>query len=199
MKLSIRTLAQYSCAALCAAGITVAASGAAVPIQAKISQMVLERAYDKTVATGEAQQPWGFADVTPVGKITVPRLGVSEIVLRDTTVKAMRAGPTLMPRSAAIGAPGTSVIAAHRDTHFAFLKDIRVGDVIQAAGNDGEMLPYRVSSMQVVHADKFTITKGQTQNELALSTCYPFGSVRGGKMRYVVHAMLDASGLAQAE
>jgi sortase A len=197
MKMSLKTIAQYGCAALCIAGITVAASGAAVPIQAKVSQVVLEQAYTKTVATGEAQRPWGFADVTPVGKITVPRLGVSEIVLRDTTVKAMRSGPTLMPRSAAIGAPGTSVIAAHRDTHFAFLKDIRVGDVIQAAGKDGEMLPYRVTSMQVVDADKFVVTKGQTQNTLALSTCYPFGSVRGGKSRYVVHAALDASALVE--
>jgi sortase A len=199
MKTPLKTLAQYGCAALCAAGITVAASGAAVPITAKVSQVLLEQAYTRTVATGEQQRPWGSADMAPVGKLSVPRLGVSEIILDAGTKQAMRAGPTLMPRSAAIGAPGTSVIAAHRDTHFAFLKDIRVGDVIEAAGKDGVMLPYRVNSMQVVHADKFTIAKGQTQNELALSTCYPFGSVRGGKMRYVVHAALDASAMAVAD
>ena len=106
----------------------------------------------------------------------------------------MRAGPTLMPGSADIGAPGTSVLAAHRDTHFAFLKDIRVGDVIEAAGADGVKLPYRVTSMKIVHADKFTIKTGLVRNELALSTCYPFGSVRGGKMRYVVRAVLECRG-----
>lgn len=196
MKISLKMIAQYSCAALCITGLTVAASGAAVPIGAQVSQLLLENAYARTVATGEPQRPWGSADMVPIGKLSVPRLGVSEIILDAGTRQAMRAGPTLMPHSASIGAPGTSVIAAHRDTHFAFLKDVRVGDVIEAAGRDGVMLPYRVSSMQVVADDKFTITKGQTQNELALSTCYPFGSVRGGKMRYVVHAALDASAMA---
>ncbi len=202
-KPTLKTLAQYGCAALCAAGITVAASGAAVPITAKISQVVLEQAYARTVETGETHRPWGYADMTAIGKISVPRLGVSEIILgggnQKMSKQSLRAGPTLMPNSAAIGSPGTSVIAAHRDTHFAFLKDIRVGDVIQAAGTDGVMLPYRVNSMQIIEADKFTITKGQTQNELALSTCYPFGSVTGGTKRYVVHAALDASSIAMAD
>ncbi len=196
MNKSLKTFAQYGCATLCAAGVVTAASGAAVPITAKVSQVLMEQAYARTVETGEVQHPWGSSDVAVIGKISVPRLGVSEIILDSGTKQAMRAGPTLMPNSAAIGSPGTSVIAAHRDTHFAFLKDVRVGDVIEAAGKDGEMLPYRVSSMQVVEADKFTVTKGQTSNELALSTCYPFGSIRGGKMRYVVHAALDASSIA---
>jgi sortase A len=195
MKNSIQKALQYSCMALCVSGLAVAASGAAVPIRAKVSQALLTSAYDRTVATGEAQSPWGSADMKAIGKISVPRLGVSEIILNAGSKEAMRAGPTLMPGSAAIGAPGTSVVAAHRDTHFAFLKQIKKGDVIMVAGTDGMMLPYRVTATQIVEADKFAITKGQTQNTLALATCYPFGSQRGGKMRYVVHAALDASAL----
>lgn len=195
MKKTTKTLALLGCAALSAFGMAVAASGAAVPFTAKLSQVLLQQAYTQTVATGQAGRPWGSSDITAIGKINVPRLGVSEIIVNATTPAAMRAGPSLMQGSAAIGTPGTSVIAAHRDTHFAFLKDIRVGDIIQAAGKDGEMLSYRVSSMQVVEADQFTITKGQTSNDLALSTCYPFGSVRGGTKRYVVRAELDASSM----
>jgi len=197
MKKLAKITAYAGCIGLCAAGLTVAATGAAVPIKAKVAQVMLQNAYAKTVATGTPQRPWSSADIAPIGKITVPRLGVSEIILNAGSREAMRAGPTLMPGSADIGAPGTSVLAAHRDTHFAFLKDIRVGDVIQAAGEDGVMLPYRVTSMQIVHADKFTIEKGLVRNELALSTCYPFGSLRGGKMRYVVRAVLDAGALAE--
>ncbi len=195
MKIATQKIIQYGCAALCVTGLAVAASGAVVPIRAKVSQAFLTSAYERTVATGEAQSPWGTKDMKAIGKITVPRLGVSEIILNAGSKEAMRAGPTLMPGSSAIGTPGTSVVAAHRDTHFAFLKQIKKGDVIMAAGTDGMMLPYRVTSMQIVEATKFAISKGQTQNELALATCYPFGSQRGGKMRYVVHAALDASAL----
>jgi sortase A len=195
MRNSIQKTLQYGCLALCISGLAVAASGAAVPIRAKVSQALLTSAYERTVATGEAQSPWGSADMKAIGKISVPRLGVSEIILDAGSKLAMRAGPTLMPGSAVIGAPGTSVVAAHRDTHFAFLKQIKKGDVIMAAGTDGMMIPYRVTNMQIVEADKFAITKGDTQNTLALATCYPFGSQRGGKLRYVVHAALDASAL----
>ncbi len=195
MNISTKKLAQYGCAALCAAGIAVAASGAAVPITAQVSQILLEQAYVQTVTTGKVQSPWGAPEMRAIGKLSVSRLDVSEIILDAGTKQvpkdAMRAGPMLMPNSAAIGKPGTSVIAAHRDTHFAFLKNIRVGDVIEAAGKDGVMQPYRVANMQIVESDKLMIRKGQTQNELALSTCYPFGSVRGGTKRYVVHAVLD--------
>lgn len=191
----VQKIAQYGCAALCVSGLAVAASGAAVPIRAKVSQALLTSAYERTVATGEAQSPWGTTEMKAIGKITVPRLDVSEIILDAGSKQGMRSGPTLVHGSSAIGAPGTSVIAAHRDTHFAFLKQIKKGDVIMAAGTDGMMLPYRVTSMQIVEANKFAISKGQTQNELALATCYPFGGQRGGKMRYVVHAALDASAL----
>ncbi|MFC4293341.1 sortase [Sphingorhabdus arenilitoris] len=196
MKNSTRKITLAVSIALCTSGLAVAASGAAVPIKAKVAQVLLENAYAETVKSGELQSPWMGADIAPIGKITMPRLGVSEIILNAGSVEAMRAGPTLVPGSADIGAPGTSVIAAHRDTHFAFLKDVQVGDIFQVAGRDGVMMPYRVTSMKVVHADRFTVETGMTQNELALSTCYPFGSVRGGKQRYVVRAVLDASQMA---
>ncbi|NJM50815.1 MAG: class GN sortase [Sphingomonadales bacterium] len=198
MKITIRTITFAASIALCTTGLAVAASGAAVPIKAKMAQALLENAYAKSVRSGEPQKPWPGADIAPVGKISLPRLGVSEIILDSGSNEAMRAGPTLVPGSAEIGAPGTSVIAAHRDTHFAFLKEVQVGDIFEVAGRDGMKMPYRVTSMKVVHADRFTVETGMTQNELALSTCYPFGSVRGGKQRYVVRAVLDASHMAEA-
>ena len=94
-----------------------------------------------------------------------------------------------MPGSAAIGAAGTSVIAAHRDTHFAFLQHVKKGDVMRAAGADGTMRDYTVTRVQIVHADNFSIATGLRESHLVLSTCHPFGSMRGGKLRYVVHAV----------
>ncbi len=186
-----RRLAYTACIALCGFGIATTASSAAIPLEASLKQLLLERAYDRSVETQVKHKPWAWADMTTVGKISHPRLKQSAIILSAGSYEAMRAGPTLMGGSAKIGEAGTSVIAAHRDTHFAFLKDVRVGDTIRASGEDGKARAYRVTHMEVVEADEFTIPEDLPENALALSTCYPFGSVRGGTKRYVVHAIAD--------
>ncbi len=185
----LRKSTQTACIALCFIGAAAAASGAIVPIKANIAQILLTHAYDAGVATGQPQKPWSGADIKPVGKISAARLGVSEIILDAGSREAMRAGPTLLPGSATLGKAGTSILAAHRDTHFAFLKDLQVGDTLDVSGIDGKAKPYRVTHMQIVEAGKFNIPAHLDHNELVLATCYPFGSVRGGTKRYVVHAI----------
>ncbi len=177
-----------ACVALCALGIATTAWGAAIPIEAKLKQILVERAYERGIENGAAEKPWASADMKAIGKISHPRLGKSDVILSAGTVEAMRAGPTLVPGSANIGEAGTSVIAAHRDTHFAYLQHVKVGDIMRAAASDGVMRDYRVTATQIVDADEFAIAEDSAGNRLALSTCYPFGSQRGGKMRYVVHA-----------
>ena len=75
MKKLAKIAAYAGCIGLCVTGLTVAATGAAVPIKAKVAQVLLEKAYAKTVETGTPQRPWSWADMAPIGKITVPRLG----------------------------------------------------------------------------------------------------------------------------
>jgi sortase A len=188
-KSTLRKTARTACIALSLIGVAAAASGAIVPVKAGISQFLLNQAYEAGVASGQPQKPWGGADMKPIGKISVARLGVSEIILDAGSREAMRAGPTLMPGSAGLGDLGTSIIAAHRDTHFAFLKDLQVGDTLDVSNANGITATYRVTRMQVVDAGAFTIPARLDHSELALATCYPFGSVRGGTKRYVVHAI----------
>lgn len=183
-----KDILRSACAGLAIIGGATAATAAIVPIEAEVKQMLLEHAFVQTVQSGEVQKPWDGADMHVVGKLHHPRLNESAVVLSAGTIEAMRAGPTLVPGSADIGAPGTSVIAAHRDTHFAFLQHVKKGDILRAAGGDGQMRGYRVSRVQIVHADNFSVATGVKDNRLVLSTCYPFGSMRGGKLRYVVHA-----------
>ncbi len=186
--MSYRTIIHRSFVALSIAGIGVAAYGAAVPTRAKLGQMMAQLAYEETIATGTPQKPWASADMRAIGKLSMPRLGISYAILDSGTREAMRAGPTLLPQSAALGMPGTSVITAHRDTHFRFLKDVRKGDIVTAAGSDGIMRRYRVNRTEIVDADKFTVPGSLENNALALSTCYPFDSQVQSKQRYVVHA-----------
>ena len=172
---------------MCLAGTIQIAAGAVIPAKAAVAQILLERAFERSVATGHPQKPWGWADMAPAARLSVPRLGETRIVLDTGSGQAMAFGPTLLPAGAALGKPGTTVIAAHRDTHFAFLKDVRVGDVVQIEGIDGVMHGYRVAGAEIVRWDRFAIAEGEGR-ELALTTCYPFDAIGHGPLRYVVHA-----------
>jgi sortase A len=103
----------------------------------------------------------------------------------------MAFGPGHMPNTARIGADGTAIIAAHRDTQFRFLGELRTGDAIAATTADGRRSYYRVVAVRVVRAEASgldSMDKGPTGSRLALVTCYPFSGVLHSPLRYVVLA-----------
>jgi len=183
-----RVSAKAALLTLCLAGAAQIAAGAIIPVKAAVAQVLLERAFDRSVATGHAQKPWAWADMAPAARLSVPRLGETRIVLDTGSGQAMAFGPTLLPGGARLGASGTVVIAAHRDTHFAFLKQVRTGDAVLAEGIDGVTHRYRVTGAEVVRWDQFAVSEGEGRG-LALATCYPFGALGHGPLRYVVHAV----------
>jgi sortase A len=174
--------------ALGVVGMIQLAMGAMIPVKAVVAQILLERAFETSVATHRPQRPWSWADMAPVAKITMPRLGVSRIVIDTGSGQAMAFGPTLLPNSAELDEPGTSVIAAHRDTHFRFLQNARPGDAILVEGLDGVTRRYRIAGTRIVRWDRFAISPDRSTRRLALTTCYPFGSRVHGPLRYVVYA-----------
>jgi sortase A len=183
-----RGLTRLALVGLGIVGLIQLAMGAMIPVKAVVAQILLERAFDKSVATHQPQRPWSWADMAPVAKITMPRLGVSRIVIDTGSGQAMAFGPTLLPNSAALDESGTSVIAAHRDTHFHFLQDARRGDRVLVEGLNGVTRAYRITGMRVVRWDRFAISPDRSTYRLALTTCYPFGSRVHGPLRYVVDA-----------
>jgi len=182
-----RGLALSLVIALSLVGLMRIASGAMVPAKAVVAQVLLERAFDRSAALHRPVKPWPWADMVPVARITVPRLGIDRIVLDTGSGQAMAFGPTLLPAAAGVGDPGTTVIAAHRDTHFRFLKNLRKGDVVALTGLDGVEHRYIVTGAEVVRWDRFAILDAPGKR-LDLATCYPFGAIRHGPLRYVVQA-----------
>ena len=181
---------QLACVALIALGTITAVSAARLPFEARYKQSVLERAYEDGVASGTPERPFARSEIAVAGKLVYPRLRQSLVVTTTGTEEALEAGPSLVTGTAPIGLPGTSLITAHNDTHFAFLQRARVGDTIEAAGPDGRMRSYRVTRTEVIDADDLAITMGTTDNRLALYTCYPFRVMRATDRRFVVHAEL---------
>ena len=158
--------------------------------KAQLAQVLLERAFSQSVALGEPVKAWGWADTWPVARLEIPRLQASAIVLRGSSGEALAFGPALLDETARIGEPGTAVIAAHRDTHFAFLKDAVAGDLITITRADGLVFSYRVTGTSIADWNKSGIDRRAQGFNLVLSTCYPFGAITHGPLRYLVHAEL---------
>ena len=162
-----------------------------IPAKAAVAQVLLERAWAKAEAGETAPKPWPWADITPIAKLDVPRLRQHAIVLEGTSGAALAFGPGHMPNSAAIGASGTAIVAAHRDTQFRFLKELVPGDRVVAATSDGRRTAFRVVGAQIVRADASgldPVDTGPTGARLAMVTCYPFNGVLHSPWRYVVIA-----------
>ncbi len=175
-------------AGLVALGGWQAASGAAGPAKALIGQWLLDAAWERTRASGRPARPWGWADVAPVARIAAPRIGASAVVLGDASGEAMAWGPGHVPGTAAPGAPGLSAIAGHRDSHLAFLADLRPGDrlVLETAGG---RVDYRVSHGVVVDSRAWRLPTTQAGvPRLALVTCWPFDGAFDGPLRFVLYA-----------
>ena len=183
-----RFRAKVALIGLCLIGAVQMVAGAVVPAKAVAAQILLDRAFDRSIAAHQPQKPWPWADMAPIARISVPRLGVGQIVIDTGSGQAMAFGPTLLPGGARLGEGGTSVIAAHRDTHFRFLKDLKRGDEIRVQDVKGHQLRYRVTSAQIVMWNGFSIDRHPDAGLLVLTTCYPFDSTTRDPLRYAVEA-----------
>jgi sortase A len=162
-----------------------------IPAKAALAQMLLERAWARVQSGEPSVKPWSWADISPVAEIEIPRLHRRAIVLEGSSGEALAFGPGHMPNTPMIGEAGTAIVAAHRDTQFRFLGELKLGDAISATTTDGRRISYRVVAMRVVQADASGLDpqdKGPTGSRLALVTCYPFSGVLHSPLRYVVLA-----------
>jgi sortase A len=168
--------------------------GAYIHAKAWLAQMLLERAFDRSVATGQPAKPWSWADTWPVARIEVKRIGASAIVLEGTSGQALAFGPGHLHQTVDAGERGVAVYAAHRDTHFRFLRNVAIGDVIDVTRSDGKRFRYRADSSAIVRFDASGIDPATQDFELVLATCWPFDAVTSGLERYILHATLIGDG-----
>ena len=172
-----------------ALGIALLAHGLWIPAKAVLAQVLLERAWDRARLGEEETRPWPWADHRPVARIRVPRLGVSAIVLEGATGGSLAFGPGHLAGSALPGAPGNAVVAGHRDTHFAFLRELRVGDALVVEPHRGAPRRYLVTAAAVVDERDTRVLAPTERPTLTLITCFPFDAATpGGPERYVVEA-----------
>ena len=177
---------------LALAGLILLGHGAYIHAKARLAQILLERAFSATIATGHPTRPWSWADTWPVARIEVRRLHASTIVLAGSSGQALAFGPGHVELTPDAGERGIAVYAAHRDTHFRFLREVAIGDEIDVTRSDGKRFRYRTDSSNVVSFDASGLDPLTNGYELVLSTCWPFDAVTPGPQRYLLHAtMID--------
>ena len=169
-------------------GLVMMGQGLWIHAKAALAQVLLERAFAQSVATGKPVKPWAWADTWPVAKIEVPRLKASAIVLEGASGQALAFGPGHLSGTPKAGERGAAVYAAHRDTHFAFLAKVRPGDEILVTRADGQLARFEVTGGQVVRWDASGINPHAKGTKLVLATGWPLDAKVSGPLRYVVRA-----------
>ena len=127
-----------------------------------------------------------------IGKIEIARLGVSAVVRAGSDARTLRLAVGHIPGTALPGDGGNVGLAAHRDTFFRRLGDIRPGDQVRVTTPEGTFV-YRVEGTRVVEPTDVWVLDPTQQPSLTLVTCYPFRFVGAAPQRFIVRAQLVTS------
>lgn len=180
-------------ATLCIIGALGLGQAGWIHAKAWLAQWLIADAFDRALAGEPAPRPWPWADTEPVARLHLPGAADPLVVLSGASGRNLAFGPTHDPSSVMPGEPGNSIFAGHRDTHFAPLAHLRVGDPLRVQRSDGLRAEFTVHSMNVVDSRRWRIQLDADRPRLILVTCYPFDAVDpSGPMRFVVTA--EASG-----
>lgn len=163
--------------------------GGAAAIQGKawLAQRLLDRAWSETLAGGQAVKPWPWADTWPVARLRVPAAGVDLYVLAGASGRTLAFGPAVVEGTEGLG---HRILGGHRDTHFAFLRDLPEDTRVELQDTRGDWQAYRVSGRQVVDVRHPVLAAPAGEAALlTLVTCWPFDTLQpGGPLRYAVTA-----------
>ena len=122
-----------------------------------------------------------------IGRLEIPRLGISVIVIEGISSRTLRRALGHIPGTPLPGEAGNVAISGHRDTFFRPLRNIRSSDIITVTTLLGEYR-YRVVSTQVVGPDDVAVLNSSGDEILTLITCYPFYFVGSAPDRFIVRA-----------
>lgn len=174
---------------LAALGCWQAASAAWIHAKGAVAQRLIAAAWEQARDGGAARRPWPWADLRPVARLELAARGVDLFILDAASPRSLAFGPAHVGGTAAPAGWGNTVIVAHRDTHFAFLRDVAIGDEIALHAAGGASARYRVSEATVMSAGEARMLDPPDSAQLTLITCFPFDAVRpGSTQRYVVIA-----------
>jgi sortase A len=138
--------------------------------KALVAQVLLRRAWSEA-REGEARaRPWPWADTWPVARLVSPAHDVDLIVLAGATGSTTAFGPGHIEGTARPGELGNLVLAGHRDTHFAFLRDVEPGDTLWIELPSGALERFEVNHAKIIDESETELIEVEG-SWLTLVTC----------------------------
>jgi len=156
-------------------------------IERRVYQSVHSHSFERPPGESPSQVRDTAAPDTPIGRIEIPRLGVTSVILEGVGERALRLGVGRIPGTAALNQDGNVGLAGHRDTVFGSLGKLRKNDKVRLSGPEGAK-EYIVDWIAVVPPENTRVLDPRDTPTVTLVTCYPFDYVGSAKMRYVVQA-----------
>ena len=165
-----------------------------------VYQAYENRVFDRAVALRQAafcstknsaamNQADAVAMRSLVGKIEIPRLNISAIVREGVGGRTLNLAAGHIPHTALPGQTGNVGVAAHRDSLFRNLRNVRLDDRITLTTLDAEYV-YRVVALKIVQpTDVSVLDPLPDAKTLTLVTCYPFYFVGNAPKRFIVRAL----------
>lgn len=166
--------------------------------EARLYQAFEDNELDTILASrGESQAPADMAVParpvppagTTVGRIEIPRLGVSAVIRAGSDARTLRLAVGYIPGTALPGENGNVGLAGHRDTFFRKLRDINPDDEIRVTTKDG-VFRYFVQRTNIVQPKDVWVLNPTAYPALTLVTCYPFTYIGSAPQRFIVRAAL---------
>jgi sortase A len=170
---------------LAGAGLAILAGQGYMKVKAALAAVLIDRAWSAHLADGREHRPWPWADMHPVARLEVPRLGVRRAVLSGTSGESLAFGLAHVSGTALPGDRGNVAIAGHRETWAAFLRDLRPDDQVWLLTRSGRRR-YSVRSLSVLGKERVDVLEPSGDERLTLITCYPFNGLLRSPWRLVV-------------
>ena len=111
----------------------------------------------------------------PVGRIRIPEVGLSKVIVEGTDGGSLRKGPGHYPETPLPGIRGTVAIAGHRTTYGAPFRDL---DKLESRDELVVEMPYgrftyEVEREQIVDPTATWVTRRVGHDRLVLTACHP--------------------------
>jgi sortase A len=127
--------------------------------------------------------------VSTLTRILIPKIKLDAVIAEGTSHTTLTLGPGHLQDSAVPGEIGNSVIAAHRDTFFRHIDQLKAGDDIYVERR-GKQFHYVVTGKRVVQTSDISVLDNSTEARLTLITCYPIYYIGPAPERLVIVAEL---------
>lgn len=154
------------------------------------AEQSLKEAKGMVEEQGEAVDESTFepVDGEVVGLLSLPKIESELAIVEGTDPDELAKGVGHYKGSFYPGEGGQIVLSGHRDTVFKRVGELELGDEL-VMKMPYEEASYEIVNTKIVDADDTSIITLQDQEEeLILTTCYPFGYVGDAPERYIIYA-----------